>query len=326
MIFRVTDLHVSSLTDRHYDLLILASGYEERCRNIAELLEPSNISSTLILGFEEHVDAGHREYNRNFLAKKFGCNEHILSFDSEEAIFKLLSSANLPRDRVASVLIDYSSMSRMWYNSIIEFFNFGFDGQGARLTMGYTVGKYIDVPPIDNLKEADFAVEDVLCLPSLEGGGVRTRKSVALVGLGFEWVPPFGVVEALEPDTVYGFIAEPGAFPEYPGVAEARNETFINEYCRERLLRLPLRSVEAAYKGLGGVVAPHLGAANIIIVPMGPKPHVLASIVVASRFREVTCLYAKGTRHRPPEVKAASPMDIVVTCIEIETQNAHDGR
>jgi hypothetical protein len=38
------------------------------------------------------------------------------------------------------------------------------------------------------------------------------------------------------------------------------------------------------------------------LVPMGPKPHVLASILVSMRFAEVSCMRVSVTRERPEKV------------------------
>ena len=40
---------------------------------------------------------------------------------------------------------------------------------------------------------------------------------------------------------------------------------------------------------------PHRPDGEITLVSMGPKPHVLASILVAMRFQEVACLRVSGT-------------------------------
>ncbi|MFA6472503.1 MAG: hypothetical protein WCU00_10720, partial [Candidatus Latescibacterota bacterium] len=56
------------------------------------------------------------------------------------------------------------------------------------------------------------------------------------------------------------------------------------------VLELPLASIEVCYRHLAETIAPHRPDGEITLVPMGPKPHVLASILIAMRFQEVACL------------------------------------
>jgi len=247
-----------------------------------------------------------------------GVQELVLPFDDERKIFGALRSVDLAKDEPLTVFIDYSSMSRMWYNSIIKFFHHSNHSGPVTVDLAYTVGKYSDVASYRNQSESDLSVQEILCVPGLEGTAMRLQRSIALVGLGFEKLPPFGVAEVLEADTLVGFIADAGAFPEYASVAEEINAEFLREYTRDvALMRLPLRSVETAYRALADFIAPHRQSANVILVPLGPKPHVLACLLLARRFAEVTCLYAKVLRRRAPIVEPASSLDIVGTRVEI---------
>ena len=67
---------------------------------------------------------------------------------------------------------------------------------------------------------------------------------------------------------------------------------------------LPLNSVRTAFNVLSDMIAPHRAKAEIVIIPMGPKPHVLAAMLVAMRFEEVACLRVSAKRRNPEEVEA----------------------
>lgn len=317
MIFRVNDVQFSELSSRRYDLAVFASGYEERCTSLALAVGPEIADRHMILGFLEHTSTEQRRRNSLVLTERLGTHEIPIPHDQESLVFQSMSALDLPRDRPLEILVDYSSMSRTWFNAILNFFRFNEAHQPVFITFAYTVGEHQDLARSSWATETDFALDEVICLPGLEGGPMRMQSTVLVFGLGFEWSPPFGVCELIEPDVVHAFIADPGSFPEYGMAAEQRNAEFIREYVKSSVVRLPLRSVEATYRTLAELVLPLHPEANVALVPVGPKPHVLACILLASRFREVTCLYAKGSRRRPIRVRAASPQDVVGTRVEL---------
>ena len=53
------------------------------------------------------------------------------------------------------------------------------------------------------------------------------------------------------------------------------------------------------------MISPQRPDGEITLVPMGPKPHVLAAILVAMRFQEVACLRVSGESY-PLDVKATA--------------------
>ena len=96
---------------------------------------------------------------------------------------------------------------------------------------------------------------------------------------------------------------------------ELFSHDLINSPKTKGLLLLPLVSVEAAYRNLAETIAPHRPDGEITLVPMGPKPHVLASIIVAIRFPEVACLRVTSSSGR---VDVFPTGDIVATRVIVK--------
>jgi hypothetical protein len=95
-----------------------------------------------------------------------------------------------------------------------------------------------------------MVIDDILCVPGCEGGPVPLAKAVAVFGLGFDGLPPLCVLDRMEPDVVYAFLASPAAFDDYPERARQANKTLIEDHARVTL-ELPLDSVEATFRMLG---------------------------------------------------------------------------
>lgn len=322
-LFRVGDVSAHELWDRDYDIGIFAAGYESRCTNIARHVRKDRISKRLLFGFTELAHGQARTLHSAYLRQILETSEIPVSYDSDRPIFDALhatgSSVGTETQDALRILIDYSSMSRSWFNAVLNFYKLGAGKRPVNITFVYSVGEYKDIQRDFPSGRSDFTVDELLCLPGLEGGPMRPKSTVAILGLGFEWVQPFSVIEQVEPDTTYVFNAHPGAIQEYGAVALDRNKYFIREFVKStaHVIQIPLRSVETAYRTLTEIILPISQEANVVLIPMGPKPHVLASILVASKFREVACLYAKGSRSREISVEVTTEDDIVATQVEL---------
>jgi len=161
----------------------------------------------------------------------------------------------------------------------------------------YSIGRYDEA-------EHPMVIREMVSIPGCEGRAYRLRESVAVFGLGFHGSAALCVLDRLEVANVYAFLASPGASAEYVARSRKANEGLINDRKAKAVLEFPLASVERCYRLLAEMIAPHRPDGEITLVPMGPKPHVLASIVVAMRFPEVACLRVSG---------APDPLDVVPT-------------
>lgn len=313
-IVRVKDSSYDEIKLERFNLTIFSSGHEERCVDLLQLLRRERLGSVHVLEFDVTGDSELREQH-NKVFQKAGGEICVLPRDDETKLFDLLRSIDLPDG--GRVLIDYSSMPRTWVNSVINFFKFSRHLRKLDLYFSYTVGNHVDAESFPDYPVSDYRVTSIECLSTLEGAAVRQRKTTAFVGLGFDWVSPFAVLETVEPDEVICFHANPGAFPHYGLIALQKNKQFLDEYAKEKVISLPLRSVETVYRSLGEWISPIRSTRNVLLVPLGPKPHILGAILLANTFQDLTCLRIKGGRNQPLRVKAAAFADVVVTRVEL---------
>jgi hypothetical protein len=68
------------------------------------------------------------------------------------------------------------------------------------------------------------------------------------------------------------------------------------------------------------MIAPHAGNRNVVLVSLGPKTHVLAGLLVASRNEEITFLHVHGRSISAMDVKAAT--DIAVCSVTFDDSSA----
>ena len=306
--FQVLDIDFDSVCGEYYDVSVFASGYESRCIHIPGLIDPSKVAKPLVFGFTEESQAGNRPQNDAFYHEKWGCRPIPLSSDDEKPIYEHLHENTKTIDRPLHILLDYSSMSRLWYAAVLNWSRFATAGKTVIIDFVYAMGKYGE-------EKQPMVIRGMVSIPGCEGRAYRLRKSVAVFGLGFHGLAALTVLDRLEADTVYVFLASPGSSEEYVAKTKELNKELISNPKTEAVLELPLGSIESCYRQLAETIAPHRQDGEITLVPMGPKPHVLASILVAMRFQEVACLRVSGAP-LPQDVKPIG--DLVATRVIVK--------
>lgn len=288
---KVLDTGLDAIFNEQYDVSLFASGYEARCIHVPGLINPDAVANPMVFGFTEEPLTGNRPTNDQFYFNRWGLKPIPLSSDDEKPIYDYLNKYTQSHDGPIRILLDYSSMSRLWYAAVLNWARFAVHGRDVIIDFIYAMGRYEE-------DKQPMVIRGMATIPGCEGRAYRLRESVAVFGLGFHGLAALCVLDRLEADTVYVFLASPGSSEKYVAKTRELNSELINSHNTKAVLDLPLASLEASYRHLAATIAPHRLDGEITLVPMGPKPHVLASILVAMRFPEVACLRVSGD---PPQ-------------------------
>lgn len=306
-IARVEDISRDEVLGRRYDLVCFASGHEARAGHLAGLLDPALFSRAIVFGFQTHVKEGARSTNDQIYRDRWGVEPVVIPGRGEDDIYGLLS-AELKDVRRARVAVDYSSMTRFWYAAILNWFRFCDTVDVIEVDFLYCGGEYqADIPSLE--------ITDILSIPGCEGNTASAGPSVALLGLGFDSNSVQCVLDDFEPDIVKSFIAGGSARADYVKKVMVANQELFERYGPP--LELPLESVSTTLTCLTEVVAPYEGSWNVSIVPLGPKPHVLAGILLAMQRPQVAALHIAGDRSPPWDARATSLL--VGTRVDLRT-------
>lgn len=306
MLYSVNDSNFPNVLKTHYDLGVFACGYEQRCVNVATFMDKSRILQNVVFGFKEIMCSEQRKKNDEYFIEHWNKKQILVSTNDEGPIYNyFLDFFKNKKGNSFKIMVDYSSMSRLWYSGILHFLHVAQTNYKEIIVdLLYSVGAH-------RKKIPEIVITDILSIPGFEGISVPFNKSVAVFGLGFDRHAPLCVLDRLESDIVYAFLAAPAAFDDYPRIARDNNKELIE--AAKKTLEFPLNSVEHTYRYLTEIVTPHFVDSNIILIPMGPKPHVLASILLSMRFDSIACLRVTGNRSDSENVQATG--DIVVTRI-----------
>lgn len=311
MISEVVDISFGQAQLEVYDLQIFASGFESRCTALPRRMMSRRASSTLVLGFAEHRDNEVRLAADQFYKEQLACDPLIIPHNRPRAIAALLEEKFSSGGEECRILVDISSMSRSWYADLINWARFTGNVSRVRIDFSYTTGIYPDPYP-------PRAISEITSLFGFEGRSDLKLETVAFIGLGYDAVTPHAVLEDLQPELTFGYIA--GGADEYSMLQALRLNSATIDELDGSVAVVPLLSVERAYGMLTDMIAPHAGNRNIVLVSLGPKTHVLAGLLVAARNEEVTFLHVHGRSISATDVNAAP--DIAVCSVTFDEISA----
>lgn len=294
-ITEVNDISFTSVQSQVYDLQIFASGFESRCTAVPKLLRKGLSTSTLVLGFNEHRDNSVRRAADEFYRTEFDCEPQLVPSGLPGNIASLMDR-HFKDVEECRILVDVSSMSRSWYADLINWARFTSSISRVRVDFTYKSGIYPDPYP-------PRAISEITSLFGFEGRSDLRLETVALIGLGYDAITPHAVLEDLQPELTYGYIASGGDELSMQNALKLNSATI--EELDGPVAVIPLLSVEHAFAMLGDMIAPHAGNRNVVLVSLGPKTHVLASLLVAARNDEVTCLHVRGRSINATDIKPA---------------------
>ncbi len=303
-LYKVNDLKFEEICKGHYHYGIFASGFERRCTYVAKNLKKEKINVTIIFGFKELAENEDRKRNDDYYKNNWTDNIIPLSSNDYKEIYNVLKENIKEQDDTIRIIVDYSSMSRIWYAAILNWLKFAKPSTTVIIDFVYSVGIYKET----NLS---FVIEDMLCIPGFDGIPIPLNRSIAIFGLGFDRFGPLCVLDHLEPDEIFTYLASPAATSDYQRISEENNKELIEESKRAPL-KLPLKSVERTFSILSEVVNPYLNKADITLIPMGPKPHILAAILLSMRFdRFISCMRVSHILKEPQDIDTTG--DLVAT-------------
>lgn len=276
-------------------ILIAVSGYESRatylCSRFRDDAGLSRSLKTLILGFSEHREEPGRKRNDQWYQDagwKIDIPQSDNAIDALEVVYQYLDRVmDGAGDLPVSVHLDYSSMPRSWYCSFAEKIP-----QRLRvkdqLVMWYCHAQYTDA----QLPTA--GVDDFVRYAGKPSLAAVSRTH--LVGLGFDSVRSSAIKMVLDPKSLVVFYGQSDAFPEYRDRVLRENDHMIVR--ASTVLPLPTDDFVRSYSQLNYLIRDLARGGDVIVVPDGPKPLVLASsyIVAQRSIPGVVCIHVKRRR------------------------------
>lgn len=284
-----------------------ASGYESRSSGFVKyfaglgLAKFKEIFTGLVFGFNEKNNLLFRHENDLYF-EKIGCHNipiNVQDCDTFiDTICKHLSAAKMANDNPVEIHIDYSSMPRNWYCRIPYQLESRIGAQDE-VYLWYSGGKY----PVREFPTA--GIDDFVIFDGVASLSPRVRTH--FLGLGFDRIRSHAIWSVIDPQTLVAYYASPATLPEYVDRVESDNRDVL--LSANHVLKMPINEVAGAVDLLLATTREFRTLGDVVLVPDGPKPFVLASSLVPSLAGQtgIVCFHVRrrmSPREEPMDVEA----------------------
>ena len=265
------------------DLVIVSSGYEERSTFVAKILGKQLADAIKICcGFNANKTKVQRKQNDR-LFKKLGYEMIEGNGDDDyfmEQFIKTVIDKSFLNYECINVLVDYSSMTRLWYASLLRCLYYNDFPLKINTFFAYSFAKYhppakkivqnIHVNPIDGYSE--FSLPD--------------KPTALIIGMGYEAERAYGLTEYFDADT-FLFYNENAKEEQFMKDVEKLNSDLITSIPQDRIYRYPIGNLEYLERMLYNLCKSLSIRYRVVIAPCGPKPFTLISLLVSLRLHNV---------------------------------------
>ncbi len=309
-ITRANVVPFEELRDRRFTAVLVAAGYEARARHVATRMGGTEANRRIALAFTDRTEEPERKENDRALLS-LGYDAVQADGDDGEAPMRIMRelSAAHPDGRL-DFLVDYSSMTRVWYSSIIR--QAAALQRDVRVFLAYTPADYHE-PPDPDLSFNEW-------MGPLDGFAhlkLPDRRIALVIGLGYEHGRALALAEYVDAwgDT-YAFYTDPGSHPEYVKRVRDGNADLIRRLGPERVIAYPFDDLALTAALLNSTVSSLALGRRVILAPLGPKPFCMLSLILSMRESYVDVWRVSGGK-RAPTIPRAPSRDGTVLLFEV---------
>lgn len=267
------------ISNTEYDLAIFALGYESRASHLLTSC-PVSAKKQVAFSFNSRIEL-HYEANRMEF-ESYGVEIVDASGDDGHVISNFLEDQfrNTAKDRI-KILVDYSSMTRVWYAEIVRFFR----------DFKSRIIKSVDIHFAYSLSQ--YVAREKKVHPNIHAGPIRGFSKLSLpntpaaliIGIGNEKERAFGLSEYLDSKT-YLFFTDGSFDKKYMLEVLKENKEL---YARNSIMKFSysLLNMKNTEISLSMLCEDLVTRNRIVIAPCGPKPFTLISLLVSTRYHNV---------------------------------------
>ena len=290
---RIAQVPADSLSAIHYDVALVASGYESRARTVAESLGPGVADRKIAWAFVEQASSEVRVQNDDVLTR-LGYDLVLLSEGSSEDAARFFCQALTNGGSRRRVLIDISSMTRAWYGGMVKALSQLQYPEPITTRFAYTPAEYMPPPP-------QYPPNEVLRpIPGFSSLSLPDKPTALILGLGHDPERALGLKDHLDPQMTLLFRADPGIDPRYGESVLTANRDLIDMVGRDHLFSYPLGDCVTTYKIVESACRGLLRDWRLVICSLGPKLFGLVSFLLATYYEEISIWRVSAcAKHQP---------------------------
>ena len=276
------------------DIFICAAGYETRSRFVAHQLVPK-ASAYLAIGFPDQRVLAREENDHWFLEAGYKLtNTTDKSFNDliSEELNACLRATTIPVRRIA---VDISCFTRKRLAIIVDVVRRLEFPDPLTVDFYYALAKFSPPPSVSVLNTHVGPI-----LPTFAGLTTEPdRRTVAVVGLGYEQDKALGAIEHLQTEEEWLF--EPASsIHEYSQALHSANQSLFDRVPPNRVVKYRVEAPLSLFNALESLLYGLSSEASPVLLPFGPKVFALCSCLVGCLNQNVSVWRVSAEHHEIP--------------------------
>lgn len=295
---------ISELHTEKFDYIIAASGYQKRCTYLAENLDIDG-SDNLVISFNEKTKSALRLENEKIF-QKLGFDAIKTAPDEHSDIESMMQRICRGKvSRTLNILVDYSCMTKVWCAAIIKYLlKNDFHAERINIYFSYTPKKV-------NALSQKFRLKSYAPL-IFNGEKSLKKKPVALIaGLNSNLEMMKELIDELKPSATYAMIPFFQHDGEYNQKIIDNNAPILKTIPSEKIIKYPAERPDQISSMITSLCLDLRLDSNVILIPQGPKPFSLVSILFSVRYPDVLIYDLKSKENKTiedPGLPAGEPV------------------
>lgn len=283
-----------NLITTNYDLFILVAGYENRSVYIPLHYKEIKADIKVALAFEEKSNESQRKSNDTFLQNqgfRFIPVSGEGNLDIEPLFDEIFRKSE--KDHI-HVLIDYSSMTKVWYSSLINYL-IGNSKTCSFITVHFT---YTPANYSEPKKASPVKYNNKISYPSRKETDL-SRQTALIIGLGLDKAKPELLKKSLAPALTMLLYADPSNEVKYVEKVFKNNQDIIEQTEVRNLISFPLFNMDLTNEILTDLCLKLREKYNVVIAPVGPKVLSLLALLLSSRYPDISVIRVSSGSNAP---------------------------
>lgn len=290
-----------------FDLIIASSGYESRAIFLHKEFSLKS-ECKIVFAFDNYYDLEQRVANDSYF-RQAGYETYQASGNDDNSVYNYLKSFIFKNNNV-NILVDYSSMTRVWYSCILKFFaDFNSaDVFNVNLFFSYTKAEYI--PPPKDIVPNKYVVpiDNHFKISTLQ------KPTALIIGLGNENIRAFGLKEMFDAET-FVFYTDGTLKNRYSLDVETCNSELLEIIPDDNVFKYQLQNMSYLHIVLNFLCKKLEERFKIVIAPCGPKPFTLIALFNSQLLNE-TSVWRISAGEKALPVNRDANGDILITKIQ----------
>jgi hypothetical protein len=263
------------------DILIAACGYESRSCHLIQLSNFNANKKIALLFKEEQNDETRKQNEAIFNAQGFKCYEFASSATNEiQSLLETLCESK--KSENIKLVLDYSSMTKTWFGTIINYFSFNeLDYNNLIVYFCYTPEFFI--PPAASKNKLSKPEPIFSNQPSVN----KNKPLALLIGLGDDESKVKFLCDFFKPDDVFLFMPNPSFDEKYTQMVRNNHKNILSHVKSNHLLSYPAANIEEIDSQITSICLNLRLNYRTILISLGPKTFSLASFLLNARYPDI---------------------------------------